>query len=58
MTTEVNVAVEIATATREGVERTLERLQRRDLAIDRIEILESERHRPTNVFGRFVRNEA
>lgn len=58
MTTEINVAVKIVTATRADVEQTLEQLQARDLAIDRIEILESEHHEPTNMFEQYVRGGA
>lgn len=57
MTTDVNVAVKIVTSTRADIEKTLEQLQTRNLAIERIEILESEHRLPTNMFDRFVRND-
>ena len=57
MTTEVNIAAKIVTATRKETERSLERLQSKNLAIDRIEILESEQHQPTNMLDAYVRND-
>lgn len=54
MTTDVNVAVKIVGSSRGGIERSLEQLQRRNLAIERIEILEGELHQPTNMFADFV----